>query len=93
MQCKTEDTVRTSASRPSKRGPTHDIAIRLPQNPFLDRPIQRLAIKGFWGIVVQLYHVGARFEGLDALVLTLASVLHCFFYHPNFAIWKGLGVE
>ena len=37
--------------------------------------------KGILGVVGQLYHVGARFEGLDALVLTAP-----FFYHPNFAI-------
>ena len=30
-------------------------------------------------VVVQLYHVGARFEGLGALVLTAPSVLHCIF--------------
>ena len=27
-----------------------------------------------------VYHVGARFEGLDALVLTAPSVLHCIFF-------------
>ena len=38
-----------------------------------------------FGVVVQLYQVGARFEALAEGILTLPSDLPCICYHPNIA--------
>ncbi len=47
----------------------------------------RLASKGFFWVVVYLYHVGAHFEAFNERVLTAPSVSSCiFFYHSNLAI-------
>ena len=60
--------------------PPLGIAVRLPQNPLMASLIQRLAIKGIFGVVVQLYQVGSCFEGLIEGVLVAPSDLPWIFF-------------
>ena len=86
MQGETEGAMKISASRASKRAPTwHSCTITpksLSGQP-LDRLIQTQS-RGWperdFGVVVQLYHVGARFEALDAMIFMASSVLPCIFF-------------
>ena len=90
MQGKTESTMKISASRASKRAPTwHSCTITpksLSGQP-LDRLIQTRS-RGWpekdFGVIVQLCHVGARFEALDTLIFIAPSVSPCIFNVPRF---------
>jgi len=70
--------------------PQHDIAHRLPQNPFLASLIQNPS-RGWqqrnFGLVGELYQLGALFEALEALVFIAPSFSFCIFYVPR---WVGL---
>ena len=65
-----------SARQELRNEPPHDIAVWLPQNPFLASLIQTWS-RGWperdFGVVIQLCHVGARFEALDTLIFMAPS--------------------
>ena len=41
-----------------------------------------------FGVVGDLFHVGACFEDFDALVFMAPSLLPCIFLRPQIAPWK-----
>ena len=100
MQDETEGAMKISARRASKRAPTWYSCTITPKSLSgqpLDHLIQTRS-RGWperdFGVIVQLYHVGARFEALRALIFIAPSVSSCiFFYVPRFpsgTIFKGM---
>ena len=78
--------MKISASRASKRAPTWYSCMITPKSLSgqpLDRLIQTRS-RGWperdFGVMVQLCHVGARFEALDALIFIAPSVSSCIFF-------------
>ena len=88
MQGETEGAMKISASRASKQAPTWHSCTITPKS-LSSQPLYRLIqtwSRG-WperdiGVIVQLCHVGAHFEALDALIFTVASVVSCIFLRP-----------
>ena len=65
-----------SARQELRNEPPHDIAVWLPKNPFLASLWIRSGLgwpERDFGVVIQLCHVGARFEALGALIFMAPS--------------------
>ena len=84
MQGETEGAMKISAKELRKE-PTHDVAHRQPQKPFMGSLWIGSGLgwpERDFGAIVQLCHVGARFEALDALIFIITSVFLCIFLRP-----------
>ena len=86
MQDETEGAMKISARRASKRAPTWYSCTITPKS-LSGQPLDRVWIRrsrGWperdFGVMVQLCHVGARFEALDALIFIAPSVSSCIFF-------------
>ena len=86
MQGKTEGAMKISASRASKWAPTWHSCMITPKS-LSGQPLDQVWIRrsrGWperdFGVIVQLCHVGARFEALDALIFIAPSVSPCIFF-------------
>ena len=86
MQSESEGAMKISAPRASKRAPTCHSCTITPKS-LSGQPLDRVWIRrsrGWperdFGVIVQLCHVGARFEALDALIFIVPSVSSCIFF-------------
>ena len=88
MQDESEGAMKISALRASKRAPTWHSCTVAPKS-LSGQPLDRVWIRrsrGWperdFGVMVQLCHVGARFEALNVLIFMEPSDSSCFFLSP-----------
>ena len=96
MQGETEGAMKISASRASKRAPTWHSCTITPKS-LSGQPLDWVWIRrsrGWperdFGVIVQLCHVGARFEALDALIFIAPSVSSCIFLPSQISLWNDV---